>query len=146
MEEAPLLKNQCDIRHLLDSLVSVLAVYATAFRSQLSPGAPIFSLQVPPSARSLCCTAVGTCCKCLAFFIHFSQFFLYRVASGTWIVACACASMRVQIRMCHGAVGWPGQFFCAASFLVRVFIRNCKSVSVYTLRRAKLYWQSRYSY
>ena len=33
-----LLTTNADIRHLLDSLVSALAVYATAFRSRLSLG------------------------------------------------------------------------------------------------------------
>ena len=36
MEEAIFSKPNADIQHLLDSLVSALAVYATAFRSKLS--------------------------------------------------------------------------------------------------------------
>jgi len=35
-QEAFFSKPNADLRHLLDSLVSALAVYATAFRSKLS--------------------------------------------------------------------------------------------------------------
>ena len=36
LKRHPFLKQNADIRHLLDSLVSALVVYATAFRSKLS--------------------------------------------------------------------------------------------------------------
>ena len=48
MEEAPPLKTNADIRHLLDSLVSALAVYATAFRSKIPLHQTLFLFSVSP--------------------------------------------------------------------------------------------------
>jgi len=125
-------------------LTSLSALFAappsTSPSSKTLSGAPFFSLQVPPIAHFSCRTTVGTCRKCLASFIRFSQCFLYRVASGTWIVACvfinACANQDV-----------PGRRWVAfSSFQLLSWKGYLLEPSKTSQRRAKLYRQSIYSY